>query len=160
MALILLSASFDDTSLGVHGTRTDDGQILSVLFDFLGVESAAADIDALPQTVHVNGTVRCEGQGWVTVHARGAVVVAGEHGYAHAMGWANGRRLRLKARSTGEPISASVTAPVGADGLLRLSLLLLAQRDLTLPDSAAALWLDSLDIEVVPARCMAARGAA
>ena len=160
MALILLSASFDDATLGVHVTRTDDGQVLSVLFDSLGVESTATDIDAQAQTVRVSGSVRCEGQGWVTVHARGAVVVAGDQGYAHAMGWANGRRLRLKASSTGEPISASVTAPVGADGLLRLSLLLVAQRDLAMPDSAAALWLDSLDIQVVPARCMTARGIA
>jgi len=157
MALTLLSASFEDEQLGVHGTRTDDGQVVSVLFDYLSVESSASDGDAIAQTVRANGTVRCEGTGWVTVHARGAALVAGEQGYAHAMGWANGRRLRLPAPATGEPISASVTAPVGADGLLRLSLLLLAQRDLTAPNSAAALWLDSLDIEVVPARQLAGR---
>ena len=150
MVLQLLSVSFEDTSLGMNGTRTEDGQVLSVLFDRLAAESQAHDTDAAPQVGRAEGVVRCEGSGWVSVLVRGATFVVGEHGYAHAVGWANGRRLRATSDVPGEPFAAAVTAPVGADGALRLSLLLLAQRDLAVAGAAAACWVDSIDIVVVP----------
>lgn len=150
MALTLLSAVFDDTRLGMHGTRTVDGQVLSVLFDDLQVDSSESDVDAAPQVCRAEGVLQCEGTGWVAVQVRGAALSVGTHGFAHALGWANGRRLRAAPLAPGEPFAASVTAPVGSDGRLRLSLLLLAQRDLGLPDSAAACWVDSIDITVVP----------
>lgn len=149
MALKLTEADFADTSLGVRATVTQDAQVFSLLFDHLGVASESNDTDATPQVLRAEGTVRCQGRGWVTVHARGAAQVAGSHGYAQVMGWANGRRFRLAADSADEPMAASVTARVGSDGELRLSLLLLAQRDLSEANSAAACWVDSLDIEVV-----------
>lgn len=150
MAFQLLSVSFEDTSLGMNGTRTEDGQVLSVLFDSLTSESQADDTDAAPQVRRAEGLVRCEGGGWVSVQVRGATAVVGDHGYAHVVGWANGRRLRAASDVPGEPFATAVTAPVGADGALRLSLLLLAQRDLAEADSAAACWVDSIDIEVTP----------
>ena len=150
MALRLSSASFEDTNLGMQGTRTDDGQVLSVLFYGLQVESAAADIDAAPQVQRTEGTVLCEGSGWVSVQLRGATAVAGSHGYAHVLGWANGRRLRAAAGAPDEPFVTSAVAPVDGDGRLRLSLLLLAQRDLLHPHSAAACWVDSIDITEIP----------
>ena len=94
--------------------------------------------------------MRCAGSGWVSVQVRGASVLVGGHGYVHAMGWANGRHLRAASDVPGEPFATAVTAPVGADGALRLSLLLLAQRDLAEAGAAAACWVDSIDIMVVP----------
>ena len=155
MSLRLSSASFDDASLGARSTHTDDGQVLSILFDSLHAESAAADTDAVPQTRRAEGVVTGIGSGWVSVQVSGTMLADGAHGYAHVLGWANGRRLRASATATeagaDEPFVATVSAPIGADGQLRLSLLLLAQRDLGGDGTAAACWIDSVDIEVVAA---------
>lgn len=150
MSLQLRTVSFDDSSLGAHSTRTDDGQTLSVLFDHLHVESALADVDAAPQVLRAEGVVHCEGSGWVSVEVRGTTVASDGHGYAHATGWANGRRLLPAAHAPDEPFVTSVAAPIGADGRLRLSLLLLAQRDLESTNSSAACWVDTIDIMVLP----------
>ena len=149
MTLQLLAATFEDSSLGLHGARTDEGSALSLLFDSLMVESAAADVNPTPEVRRAEGVVQCAGSGWVSVQLRGATAVAGGHGFAHALGWANGRRLRALETAEGEPFCISVAAPVAADGLLRLSLLLLAQRDLADANSAAACWVDSIDMSVL-----------
>lgn len=151
MALSLLSALFEDTSLGMHDTRTEDGQVLSLIFDSLQVSSSPDDVDDAPEVRRAEGVVQCEGEGWVSVQIRGASVSAGSHGYAHMLAWANGRRLRAADQPVDEPFATAVTAPVGRDGRLRLSLLLLAQRDLATPGTAATCWVDTIDIEVVPA---------
>lgn len=152
MTMELHSASFEDVSLGMHGTSTDDRQVMSVLFDDLKAESTRTDVDSAPQVRRAEAKVMCSGRGWVSVQVRGTTAKVGGHGYAHALGWANGRRLRAAHASgeTDEPFIAAVVAPVGGDGRLRLSLLLLAQRDLEIPDSAAACWVDSIDIAVLP----------
>lgn len=150
MPLNLLSASFEDPHSGIHSTRTEDGQVLSVLFDRLQIESARDDADTAPQVLRAEVVIQCRGSGWVAVEVRGATAAAGGHGYAHATGWANGRRLVPAAHAPDEPFVTSVAAPVAADGSLRLSLLLLAQRDLGSADSAAACWVDSIDIAVLP----------
>ena len=80
MAFQLLSVSFEDTSLGMNGTRTEDGQVLSVLFDSLTSESQADDTDAAPQVRRAEGLVRCEGGGWVSVQVRGTTAVVGGKG--------------------------------------------------------------------------------
>jgi hypothetical protein len=152
MSLKLDAATFEDASLGVRGTRTEDRLVFSLLFDNLVAQSQADDKDAAPATRRAEGVVRCEGTGWVTVLVRGSVVVAGEHGYAHAFGWVNGRRLRATPGGPDEPFSASVTAQVGADGQLRISLLLLAQRDLGSSNSGALCAIDSVDISVLSTR--------
>lgn len=150
MPLSLLSASFGDASPGFRSTRTEDGQVLSVLFDRLQIESARHDTDAAPQALRAEGVVQCRGSGWVVVEVRGATAAAGGHAYAHATGWANGRRLAPAPHAVDEPFVTSVTAPVASGGSLRLSLLLLAQRDLDSANSAAACWVDSIDITVLP----------
>lgn len=152
MTMGLLSASFEDVSLGMGGTSTDDRQVMSLLFDDLKAESATADVDSAPQVRRAEGEVVCSGGGWVTVQVRGATAMVGGHGYSHVMGWANGRSLRA-AHASGEPdepFIAAAVAPIGSDGQLRLSLLLLAQRDLQVPASAAACWVDSIDFAVLP----------
>ena len=152
MTFQLLSADFDDASLGVHSTRTDDGQVLSVLFDHLEVESQAEDDDAAPQVRRAEGTVQCQGAGWVSLEVRGNVTVVGSHGFAHVLGWVNGLRLRSSTLGLDEPFSATVSAPVGANGRLRISLLLLAQRDLTAPATGAQSVVHSIDIRVIASR--------
>ncbi len=145
----MLSASFDDTSPGVSSTATDDRRVLSVLFDELVIKSERADTDLAPQVRRVEGVIQCAGTGWISVQLRGVALVAGAHGYAHVTGWVNGRRLRASAHVPGEPFVAAAVAPVGADGRLRISLLMLAQRDLAEADSAAQCWVDSIDLAVV-----------
>ncbi len=152
MSLKLDAATFEDTSLGVRGTRTEDRMVFSLLFDNLVAQSQADDKDVAPTTRRAEGVLQCVGTGWVTVLVRGAVAVEGEHGYAHAFGWVNGRRLRATTSGPDEPFSATVTAHVGADGQLRVSLLLLAQRDLSSSSSGAMCAVDSIDISVMPAR--------
>jgi len=152
MSLKLNAATFEDTSLAVRGTRTDDRTVFSLLFDNLVAQSQADDNDAWPATRRAEGVVQCEGSGWVSVLVRGAIAVVGEHGYAHAFGWVNGRRLRATPRLPDEPFSAAVAAPVAADGQLRISLLLLAQRDLASSSSGALCAVDSIDIGVLPVR--------
>ena len=148
MSLKLNTAIFEDASLGVQGTRTEDGTQFSLLFDHLQAESQVSDTDFTPSIRRAEGVIHCDGSGWVSVLVRGSTIVVGEHGYAHAMGWVNGRRLRMAPHGPDEPFSAAVAAPVDASGQLRISLLLLAQRDLGSNGSGALCVVDSIDISV------------
>lgn len=146
MALKLISASFEDSSLGAQSTSTPDGQVLSILFERLSAESQASDKDLQPQIGRAEGVVRSEGQGSVTVQVRGSSEVAGSHGYGHVMGWANGQRLHVNTDEFGNFVGVC-TSLVKREGL-RISLLLLAQRDLAHENSAAACWIDTIDLLV------------
>ena len=151
MDLILESASFDDIGLGMSGARTQDGQLLSVLFSRLEVSCPPNDLDAEPQTLRADGVVRCRGMGWVSVQVRGGSRLGGQRGLAHVMVWANGRRIAWLPDLPEEPLCAATTARIGADGELRLSLTLLAQRNLAEAGSGAMCWVDAIDIQVLPA---------
>lgn len=149
MGLILESASFDNVDLGMSGTRTEDGQVLSMLFTGLSAASQPSDPDAAPQAMQANGLVRCRGMGWVSVQVRGGSHLSGPRGVAQVMVWANGRRIALLPESPQEPMAGATAARVNADGELRLSLTLLAQRDLLEPGSGAMCWVDSIDVQVL-----------
>ncbi|MBB2487755.1 hypothetical protein H5407_21165 [Mitsuaria sp. WAJ17] len=149
MSLTLESASFDKVELGVSGARTDDGRALSILFTGLEAASQPDDQDATPQAVRADGRVRCRGTGWVSVQVRGGSQIGGPRGLAHVMVWANGRRIALMPDSPEEPLAGATTARIGADGELRLSLTLLAQRDLAEASSGAMCWVDSIDVQVL-----------
>lgn len=149
MSLTLESASFDKVELGVSGARTNDGQVLSILFTGLEATSHPDDQDAMPQAVRADGPVRCRGTGWVSVQVRGGSQISGPRGLAHVMVWANGRRIGLMPDSPEEPLAGATTARIGADGELRLSLTLLAQRDLAEAGSGAMCWVDSIDLQVI-----------
>lgn len=148
MGLSLIEAAFDARAGAWRAAHTDNRQVLSILFDELSVHSGETDQDAAPQVLSFDGRIRCEGAGWVAVQVRGDAMSSSLHGWAHAKAWANGRALRAESPHAGEPWCASVVAPV-RDGTLRVSLLLLAQRDLKDPTSAAACWLDSIDLTVI-----------
>lgn len=149
MSLKLHTAIFEDAALGVRGTRTDDGTQFSLLFDSLLADSQVSDTDFTPAVRRAEGVIQCDGSGWVSVLVRGRTIVVGEHGYAHVTGWVNGRRLRPAPSGPDEPFSAATAAPVGPSGHLRISLLLLAQRDLAASDSGALCVVDSMDISVL-----------
>ena len=148
MRLTLASVVFDGPPTRVSQAVTADGSALSVIFDQLVARSGTSDTDPMPQTVRLDGEVLCAGHGWVTVQARGAGLSSDAHGYAHATVWANGRRLRSEPAAANEPFVSAVVAPVEGRGI-RLSVLLLAQRDLGIAGSAAECWLDTLDIQVI-----------
>jgi hypothetical protein len=152
MGLQLERAEVADAEvLAATSARTVDGGVLSIVFGRLTARSLSDDADVAPQTLRAEIVVHGRGSGWVSVEVRGAGLSDRPHGYAHATGWANGRRLRLLTGSDGEPAAAAVSAPVGADGVLRVSLLLLAQRDLAVTPSAAQCWVDTIDVRVIDA---------
>ncbi|MFG6457039.1 hypothetical protein [Roseateles sp. BYS96W] len=148
MSLQLRSVSFETDASIAHVAQTDSGNALSVLFDNLVVRSGAADKDAQPQALRLDGEVQCTGRGWVTIQVRGQGLSTDRHGYAHLSAWANGRRLHAAAAGLDEPFSASVAVPVDAERI-QLSLLLLAQRDLNAANSAAECAVDSIDLLVI-----------
>lgn len=149
MTLTLESARFDNIDLGVSGSRSPDGRHFSLLFDRLFAESQPQDAQTLPQLIRAEGLLRCSGQGWLSLQVRGGCQLMGAHGLAQVMVWANGRRIVLLPDSSAPPQADATTAAVGADGELRLSLSLLAQRDLAEPGSGALCWVDSIDLSVV-----------
>lgn len=149
MSLSLESARFDNMSLGVSGSRSPDGRHFSLLFDRLFADSQPQDESATPQCLRVEGLLRCAGQGWLSLQVRGGCQLSGGHGMAQALVWANGRRIALLPDRQDEPLAGATTARVGPDGELRLSLLLLAQRDLADPGSGALCWIDSIDLSVI-----------
>lgn len=148
MPLQLLSAEFDDARLGVSSTRTEDGQVLSVLFENLAIESQPDDQTQQPEVRRAEGTVQVAGTGWVTLQVRGTGVHTGDHGLAHGLLWANGRKLRLSPLGADTQYAAACAVPLRNGEPLRLSLLLLAQRDLQQAGSGAGFWVDSIDFAV------------
>lgn len=149
MSLQLQSARF--ATAAFSQTRTDSGNALSVLFDHLAVVSGRDDDDAPPQALRLDGEIHCSGAGWVSIQVRGQSLSSGPHGYAHLSAWANGRRLHAAPAGAEEPFSVSIAVPV-KDEILRLSFLLLAQRDLTASNSAAECAVDSIDLLVISPR--------
>lgn len=151
MSLQLQSASFETVPETVHVTKTDSGDALSVLFDRLTIESGPQDTDPRPNAFRLDGSIECHGDGWVHVDLRGYALSTDPHGYAHIAAWVNGRRMIAAPAGADEPVSAGLSAPVRS-GTLRISLLLLAQRDLASASSTAACGVDSLDLRVVAPR--------
>lgn len=151
MSLQLQSASFEADSSGFHVSRTDSGNALSVLFDHVVVKSGPQDADPRPQVIRLDGGITYQGHGWVHVDLRGYALSTHPQGYAHISAWIDGRRMMAAPAGPDEPVSASLSAPVNG-GTLRVSVLLLAQRDLAAGTSTAACGLDSLDFIVTDRR--------
>lgn len=144
--LTINAAAFEDSTLGAHAARTDDGRAFSILFDAFGAECRPADGSA--RLARAEGFIQCEGRGWLSLSVRGALSSTGAHGFAHLLGRANGQRLQAAATEGGGPFDATLVVAVDRDSRVRLSLLLLAQRDFAEARSTAACWVDSLDIVV------------
>lgn len=152
MTLKLLQPEFADARLGLSFTHTEDRQVLSLLFERLSIESQTDDTGQPPEVLRAEGTVQVSGSGWVSLQVRGSGVLTGDHGLAHGLLWANGRKLRLSAQGQDTQYAAACAVPLRHSEPLRLSLLLLAQRDLQQAGSGAGFWVDSIDIAVlVPA---------
>lgn len=133
-----------DLPPGIHCARTDDGHQMSLLLqDFCAVSQPSQGC-ADPSSRQLDLWLPCTGQGWVLTQLRGSAISTGGHGWAELLAWVNGRPLRARAMPPDEPLLVSTKAL--AHGGLRLSLLLLAQRDLEDPASTAGCWVDSIDL--------------
>lgn len=140
----------------VRGTITDDGQILSLLFDAANVISDGADTTACPVSRQLDLEIPCSGSGsaLVRLEMSGARSNAGLHSWNHAFILVNGKRLPVPAAvgtnaNGGENWYGALTLAVHARCALRVSISLLAQRDLADNSSTAQIGLDSIDLQVI-----------
>jgi hypothetical protein len=148
--LTIDSATFEDSSLGAHASRTTDGRTFSILFDALGAHSRGAAEGAC--VARGEGYIQCRGRGWVALSVRGALAAGGSHAFAHLLGRVNGRRFEAGCSGAEEPFDTSVVAAVDEAGRLRVSLLLIAQGDPAQGQPAAACRVDAIDLVVVEER--------
>lgn len=137
----------------VSTTQTENGLVTSVLFDELKADSSTCDSTPTVESAVMNFVVPLtEGiQKFVRIEARGSRGIAGPHSWAHALVWVNGQRLRIPSNQANltEPWYASSQLNVQGKTELRVSVTLLAQRDMSELNSAAQCVLDSLDFEVI-----------
>jgi hypothetical protein len=147
MTLTINSAMFEDSSLGAHAARTDDGQAFSIRFDALAARSRGVLNGA--STARGEGTIQCRGDGWVALSVRGALAASGSHAFAHLLGRVNGRRFEAACAGADEPFDTSVVAEVDRSGRLRVSLLLIAQGDPAQRHAAADCRVDAIDVVVL-----------
>lgn len=134
-------------------TQTEDGRVISVLFDDLKADSSIRDSTPSVESKVMNFVVPLtEGiQKSVRVQARGFRAVAGQHSWAHALVWINGQRMRIPSSQPNQDESWYAASLVNVQGKteLRVSVTLLAQRDMSELNSAAQCVLDSIDFEVI-----------
>jgi hypothetical protein len=148
--LTIDSATFEDSSLGAHASRTTDGRTFSILFDALGAHSRGAAEGAC--VARGEGYIQCRGRGWVALSVRGALAAGGSHAFAHLLGRVNGRRFEAGCSGAEEPFDTSIVAAVDDAGRLRVSLLLIAQGDPAQGQPAAGCRVDAIDLVVVQQR--------
>lgn len=148
--LTIDSATFEDSSLGAHASRTTDGRTFSILFDALGAHSHGAAEGAC--VARGEGYIQCRGRGWVALSVRGALAAGGSHAFAHLLGRVNGRRFEAGCSGAEEPFDTSIVAAVDDAGRLRVSLLLIAQGDPAQGQPGAGCRVDAIDLVVVQQR--------
>lgn len=134
-------------------TQTEDGRVVSVIFEDLKADSSIRDSAPSVESKVMNFAIPlAEGsQKFVRVHARGFRAVAGLHSWALALVWINGQRMRIPSNQASLSESWYAAALVNVQGKteLRVSVTLLAQRDMSEQSSAAQCALDSLDFEAI-----------
>ena len=122
---------------------------MSIIFEKFRADSAPSDQTQSAESALLNFDVplAAGSKGMVRVEARGYLATVGAHSWAHAVIWVNGQRM-MPISNSGE-VSENLYAALYVDGAgqsaLRVSVTLLAQRDLTLPESNAQITLDTLD---------------
>ncbi len=139
---------------GVSATRTDDGSVLAVIFNACKAESTPNDQTQSAEAAVLNFEVPLAtgSNGLVRVEAHGFMGTAGSHSWVHAIMWVNGKRMVPISNNgdTSENFYAALCIDVAGQSALRISVTLLAQRDLAIPTSSAELVLDTLDFAVLP----------
>lgn len=141
------------SGLSTSATFTDDKRICSILLTGARVESLPSDSNPAPdgKVFEIEVGFTTEKKAKVKVEARGARLLAGVHSWAHALIWANGQRLPLAPENADPLDSTFYTAAISTaqpGEPLRISVSLIAQRDLGEAASQASFELDSLDITV------------
>ena len=134
---------------GVSSTRTDDGVAMSIIFDNFKVQSNPTDQTQSAESAVLNFEVplAADSTGMVRVEARGFMATSGAHSWVHAVTWINGQRMEPISNSgeSNENFYAALCVDATGQTQLRVSVTLLAQRDLALLGSESQVMLDTLD---------------
>jgi hypothetical protein len=138
---------------GLSSTRTSDGSVVSIVFDKFKANSDTNDKTQSAEATILNFEVPVSpgGSGLVRVEARGFMATIGAHSWVHAVMWVNGKRMVPISNNgeTSENFYAALCVDAAGQTALRVSLTLLAQRDVALPRSSAQVVLDVLDFSVL-----------
>lgn len=132
---------------------TGDGSVLSIIFDKFKADSNPNDkaLAAEANVLNFEVPITPAGSGLVRVEARGFMATSGAHSWVHAVIWVNGQRV-VPISNHGE-INENFYAALCVDATgqtkLRVSVTLLAQRDLALLGSDAQVVLDTLDFSAL-----------
>ena len=138
---------------GVSTTKTDDGSVISVVFDAMRADSQPSDQTQSAEATILNFEVPlvANSQSLVRIEARGFLATVGAHSWVHAVMWVNGRRM-VPISNNGEiseNFYAALCVDTAGQSALRVSLTLLAQRDLSLQESSSQIALDTLDFSLL-----------
>jgi hypothetical protein len=143
----------DMPATGVSSTRTDDGSVLAVLFDHFKADSSPGDQTQSAEASVLNFEVplAASNRGLVRLEARGFMATIGPHSWVHALVWVNGQRMVpiSNAGEVSENFYAALCVDATGQSALRVSVTLLAQRDLSVPGSSAQVVLDVLDFSAL-----------
>jgi hypothetical protein len=138
---------------GFSSTRTSDGSVVSIVFDKFKANSDANDKTQSAEATILNFEVPVSpaGSGLVRVEARGFMATIGAHSWVHAVMWVNGQRMEpiSNAGEVGENFYAALCVDATGQSALRVSVTLLAQRDLAVQGSSAQVALDVLDFSAL-----------
>jgi hypothetical protein len=138
---------------GLSSTRTFDGSVVSIVFDIFKADSNTNDKTQSAEATILNFEVPVcpAGSGLVRVEARGFMATIGAHSWVQAVMWVNGQRMVPISNSgeTNEKFYAALCVDATGQTKLRVSVTLLAQRDLALLGSDAQLVLDTLDFSAL-----------
>jgi hypothetical protein len=138
---------------GVGTTRTSNGSVVSILFDACIAESSSRDRSLSAETFVLNFEVPVATgtKGHVRVEAHGFSASFGAHSWTYAVIWVNGRKMKPinSPADASENFYGALCVDIGGQAAIRVSVTLLAQRDLLSQSSAARIVLDTLDFEVL-----------
>lgn len=134
-------------------TRTSDGSILGIIFDKFKADSSPSDQTQSAEATVLNFEVPITpaGSGLVRIEARGFMATSGAHSWVQAVIWVNGQRM-VPISNNGEKnenFYAALCVNATGQTKLRVSVTLLAQRDLALLGSDAQVVLDTLDFSAL-----------
>lgn len=137
-------------------TNTDDGSVVSVVFDAMCADSQLSDQTQSAEATVLNFEVPLVANpyGLVRIEARGFMATVGEHSWTQAVIWVNGQRMSPRSNPSefNENFYAAMCVDTRDKSALRVSVTLLAQRDLAVSSSSAQVTLDTLDFSVLNER--------
>lgn len=134
-------------------TYTNDGSVLSIIFNACKVESNPSDQTQAAEVKVLNFDVPvvASSNSLVRIEARGFMATEGPHSWVHGMIWVNGKRMMpiQNEKDVNQNFYTALTVKTQGVTALRVSITLLAQRDLAITQSDAQIVLDTLDFSVL-----------